>query len=501
MKTQIIQLNKNDDYISVRDKMNWSQTGRILLVWPKGGHILNRRLELNLLKRHANRLGAQLAIVTRESEIRFIAHQIGIPVFDNPLRAQEIHWRVGMRRNIDLRHVNNHPNLEAIRTTIHTHVPEWLGHPVTRIICFGISVLALIALGIFILPSATIMLAPQWKTQSMILSISADPSLKVANLSLGSLPTYSQEVIVEGSETIQVSGSVMIPDQVAYGGLRFTNISDHKVTIPTGMIVSTLGTDVIRFMISSTNGIVVDPRKSVILNAQAIVTGTSGNLPEDSLVAIESELGLDLTVTNPYATHGGTDASVPSPTIQDLTSIHERLVDKLEQVALSELQSLIPSEDTLIRPTLKIQEIIEETNSPAVGEPGRQLSISLRLQFQSQVISAEVLRSMVTTILDANTISGYVPVPSTLVLTRLTEPRLSEDGNAHWTLQLERIVQNDIPANQVIDLVMGLSVPQAIELLQNSLPLEEQAQITLTPHWWPRLPYLPMRIQVIQPET
>jgi len=481
--------------------MSWSQTGRILLVWPKGGHILNRRLELNLLIRHANRLGAQLAIVTRDTDVRFIARQIGIPVFDSPRRAQEIHWRVGMHRNINLRLTNPHPNLEAIRKTIHTQAPDWLGHPVTRIICFGISVLALFALGIFILPSATIMLAPQGKSQSMNLSITADPSLKIANLSLGSLPTYSQEVIVEGSETTPVSGSVMIPDQVAYGGLRFTNISDHKVTIPTGMIVTTLGRDAIRFMISSTNGILIDAGKSVILNAQAIVTGTSGNLPEDSLVAIEGELGLDLTVTNPYATHGGTDASVPSPTFQDLKSLREHLIDKLKQAAMEEMQSLLPHEDILIRPTLKIKEIIEETNSPAVGEPGIRLSLSLRLQFQSQVVSAEVLRSMVTTILDANIISGYVSVPNTLALTRLTEPSLSEDGNAHWTLQVERFVQNDIPANEVIDLVKGLSVPQAIELLQNSLPLEEQAQITLTPHWWPRLPYLPMRIQVIQSET
>jgi hypothetical protein len=35
MKTQIIQLESHDDIISIRDKMGWSQTSRILLVWPE----------------------------------------------------------------------------------------------------------------------------------------------------------------------------------------------------------------------------------------------------------------------------------------------------------------------------------------------------------------------------------------------------------------------------------------------------------------------------------
>ena len=81
MKTQIIQVSKNDDHVSVCDKMNWSQTGRILLVWPNKWQVLNRRLDLVMVKRHASRLGAQLALVTHDAEVRFIANQVGIPVF------------------------------------------------------------------------------------------------------------------------------------------------------------------------------------------------------------------------------------------------------------------------------------------------------------------------------------------------------------------------------------------------------------------------------------
>jgi hypothetical protein len=501
VKTQIIQLNKHDDYISVRDKMSWSQTGRILLVWPKEGHVLNRRLELNLVKRHANKLGAQLAFVTPNSEVRFIAQQIGIPVFDNLRHAQESHWRMAKQKNVDLHPADTHPSIDSMRKSIHPQSQVWLEHPVTRIICFTISVLALFALGIFILPGATIMITPQVKIQSMTLSLFADPSLSAINISSGGLPTYSQEVIVEGSEIVTTTGSVTIPDQVANGGLRFTNISDRKIILPKGTVVTTLGSDPIRFITSSEGEIAIKSGESAVLSARSIKPGTSGNLPANSLVAIEGELGADLIVTNPYATHGGSNALVPAPTNQDIRLLREHLVDQLEQTALVELKAILPTDDTLITTTLKTIEIIDETATPTVGEPGSQLNLSMRLRFQSQVVADEDIRSLITPILDSNTPTGYSPVANTMVLNQLSTPTLGPDDNAHWTLRVQRKLQADIIEKQASNLVSGLSVQQAIDRLNSSLPLSDDTKILIAPEWWPRLPFLPMRIQVIQPET
>ena len=500
MKTQIIQLHKNDDNISVRDKMSWSQTGRILLVWPGKGQVLHRHLDLILVKRQANRMGAQLAFVTNDSEVRSIADQIGIPVFDNLRHAQQSHWHFDKREKTDLHPVSTHPNLEDMRNLLLPQSQSWLEHPATRIIGFGVSVLALFILGIYILPGATIYLSPQSKIQSMTLSLTADPSLTDINISTGSLPTYIMEVVVEGSENAIVSGSVTIPDKVAIGGLRFTNISDREITIPTETVVTTLGSDPIRFITSHQGEVIVKSGESAVLTARSIEPGTSGNLPENSLVAIEGALGLDLTVTNPYGTHGGTDGSVPSPTNQDVRILREHLIKKLEQAALVEVQAMIPTDDTLITPSLKTIEIIDETTTPAVGEPGNQLSQSMRMRFQSQVVAGKELRNLVTPILDANTPAGYMPSITTMVLDKLTLPTTGEDGNAHWTLRAQRKLQADIVNNQAINLIKGLSVAESIDRLNRSLPLASEAQIMLAPEWWPRLPLLPLRIQVIQPE-
>ncbi len=93
MKTQIIQLEAHDDAISVRDKMGWSQAGRVVLVWPTRGRLLNHRLDLVLILRHSQSLGVQIALVTKDPEVRFQARSLGIPIYKTVRQAQAARWR------------------------------------------------------------------------------------------------------------------------------------------------------------------------------------------------------------------------------------------------------------------------------------------------------------------------------------------------------------------------------------------------------------------------
>jgi hypothetical protein len=145
-------------------------------------------------------------------------------------------------------------------------------------------------------------------------------------------------------------------------------------------------------------------------------------------------------------------------------------------------------------------ETLEETSIPSIGEPGNQLGLTMRLRFQSQVVSGVVLRSLVTPILDSDTPLGYSPIINSLEITQLNQPSLAQDGISHWTVKAVRKLQVDIQAYQAIDLVKGTTVAKAKEYLSASLPLMGQAQIVLTPSWWPRLPFMTMRIQVTQAE-
>ncbi|MBP6210838.1 MAG: hypothetical protein KA473_15505, partial [Anaerolineales bacterium] len=92
MKTQIITLASHDDLISVRDKLSWAKTPRILLVWPKYEKVNLRLLDLKVLQRHADSLGAQLGLVTRRAKVRRDAESLGIPVFKSTTAAQRDLW-------------------------------------------------------------------------------------------------------------------------------------------------------------------------------------------------------------------------------------------------------------------------------------------------------------------------------------------------------------------------------------------------------------------------
>jgi len=54
MKTQIITLESHDDLISVRDRLSWAKTPRILLVAPKYVQVNLRQVDLKVLQRHAD---------------------------------------------------------------------------------------------------------------------------------------------------------------------------------------------------------------------------------------------------------------------------------------------------------------------------------------------------------------------------------------------------------------------------------------------------------------
>lgn len=501
MKTQIIQLNQNDDGLSIRDKMSLSQTSRILLVWPQHGRILERQIDFNLVKRHAAHLGAQLALVTHDRHVRFYARQLGIPVFLNLTLAEDGRWESPLPGKVLQTQKPRLLNLDELRKKIHPYVPKWVEHPITRISSFGISVLAVFILMIFILPSARIILYPKEETQTMKFDLVADPQLSSSDLTNNRLATYRKDVLVEGSGTIQASGSMNIPDDAASADLRFTNSSDRAITLQPGIIVSTSDNFPVRFITLSTGEISLNPNKSVVLPARAVTPGSSGNLPANRLVVIEGNYGVGITVTNPKRTSGGTEATVPSPTAQDLNSLRDRLVRQLSQRAITDLQSLLPIQDTLISPTISMVETIEETPYPLVGEPGNQLELALQLRFQAQVVSGESIRRLVIVVLDSQTPAGLSPETGPVEISQLTAPAGVSDGTYRWSVKAERSLGVDIQDYQVVYVVKGQPVAEAKEQMSASLPLTEESKITLTPSWWPIMPLLTMRIEVAQADT
>lgn len=495
MKTQILTLDAHDDVISVRDKMAWGQTGRILLVWPEHSQILTRRLDLVLLQRHSASIGSQLALVTQHPQVIAHAAQLGLPVFRAPLEAQTVRWRASRKRKARPQRRAPRPDLAALRQQAKPPSPAWLAHPAARLAPFALSVLALLILVGLLLPGAQISLTPQTSSQQVILSVAASADISSVNLA-GLLPARPVSVIVEAQDSQDCTGTIMIPVQAASGNVRFTNLTTEAVSIPPGTVVSTLGANPIRFATTSAVTIPGSPGMTITAPVRALQPGDAGNLPANSLTAIEGSLGLSLSVTNLSATSGGSNSPAPAPTLLDRDALSQRIQATLRQAALEDLLASLAEGDYLIAPTLAIVQVLDESVSPLAGQASEQIEIALQIEFSALIVSGTDLQALVTPILDANLPNGFAPLPGSLAILSTTSPNLDEQGIARWDIQASRTILADIPTAQVVNLALGQPVALAAQNMAAELPLDTPPQISVSPSWWPRLPFLPLRIQV-----
>jgi hypothetical protein len=501
VKTQIIQLDPHDDVVSASDRMGWGQTSRILLVWPEGERVLTRRLDLVFLQRRSNALGAQLALVTHDSEVRAYAHELAIPVFSSLRRAQRAHWRVPRRYRRTRLGLSPYDTIRAEEDQPPPRLPKrppadtkWLS-PAVRLGIFTMGVLAILAIAAVLMPGARLTLQPQSKSQEITLSVQANPQLNTYLLS-GYVPARPRSVVVEGLAYQDATGTVQLPTQAATGDVQFTNLTDQPVEVPSGTIVTTAGEQPVRYEVTSAGTVPAGSGESIYLPVRALQPGPDGNQPLNRLIALESNLGTFLTVTNRLPISGGRQQAARAPSASDRQELHDRLLANLQRSALEELQRGLSVGDLLLPASLQVNHILEETYDPADTQPADRLSLSLRVEFQAQVVSGEDLQRLAVAILDANLPAGFSPAPETLKINTLTTPKVGPDGFFQWQLHAERQLFATLPQNQAIQLALGLSPIQASQRLAKDLPLARPPQIALTPAWWPRLPILPFRIDV-----
>jgi hypothetical protein len=238
------------------------------------------------------------------------------------------------------------------------------------------------------------------------------------------------------------------------------------------------------------------PGQTLELPIIALQPGRQGNLPAGKIQAIEGPLGVDLTVTNPDPTTGGSDLSSPVPTSLDQNRLHDRLEAALKQSALAELQAKLNPGDLLLEDRSNQIKVLETTYDPPGFVPASLLTLRLRLEYQAPIVRGSDLDALATSILDANLPSGYSPVPGTLEINHLTAPKWVNASTARWQLRARRQIRAQVPDEQASQLAVGLSPAQAGQRLADALPLSKPPHITLFPSWWPRMPFLPFRISV-----
>ena len=119
----------------------------------------------------------------------------------------------------------------------------------------------------------------------------------------------------------------------------------------------------------------------------------------------------------------------------------------------------------------------------------------MRLEFEAYYISYSDLVTLSNQVAAAAVPEDFIPLPDTMVFFIDTKPVLDSNNSASWGIKILQQTTANLNYQNAARLVAGHPQNQAIEILLNQLPLQEKPKITLSPVWWPRLPFLAFRIE------
>jgi hypothetical protein len=331
-----------------------------------------------------------------------------------------------------------------------------------------------------------------------MLTIQASDLIDKVNLS-GELPIRWANTIVEGRGSLPTTGSINVPTDYATGQVVFQNLTDQSILIPKGTIVST--TDLShRYTTLRGSRVPAGAGMEIESPVQALIPGPTSNLSTGRIKAIEGDLGVLLTVDNTSPITGGSLSASPAPTATDRLQLKEQLIATLTINAQQEIEdSLAPKDYLLTKPELV--SVISESYSPSEDQPASELSLILRLEFKAPYVSAADQDTFANAVLEANIPPGYSPVPGTMEVTPLTSPIFHDGSTTPWRSRLTQDIQSEPSVNQIASLSLGRSPQNASQAVMENASLSTPPLIKTTPAWWPILPFIPIRIDVITIDT
>jgi hypothetical protein len=497
MKTQIISLQSHDDLVSVRDRMSWAKSPRILLVWPRFERITLRPLDLRLLQHHAAELGADLGLVTRDRTVQRVAQGFAIPVFRTAAKAQRDLWPGRASHGIARRSPSVRPasELRALRRAIHRNGPAWTSSIYARVAFFLGGVLGVLALAAVFVPRVSIVMSPVTRTQEITLPVEtslAEPS-GVVTLSL---PARPLRVSVSAERSARITSRAAVPQASAEGIAHFENLTLTPLVIPAGTVVYSVTPEGARY--STLSDIRLDGQvgASADVPIHALDAGEAGNAPADTIQGIEGDLALSASVTNPDPITGGADRSAIVASAADRQQLRRELLGILRGHAVSELHAMTSPGDLLLPDTVKLDKIVAETFEPLPGSPGSTLDLSISAEYNAQFVSRDDLHRFAVASLNSSLPQGFRPLPETVQVQLGQAPTTDAQGRSRFTLNSSWTIARDIDTARANMLVRGLSAAAAAQRLDSAFSLVREPQISLRPAWWPWLPLIPMRITV-----
>jgi hypothetical protein len=494
VKTQILYLDPNDDRASTRDKLGWTQAPRVILVWPKYGRVLTRRLDLVLLQRYAQQRSSQIGIITHDPDVLENAEILSIPVFDSIDHIPEPMWP---------RTVTMHPQLKPeprerddelsypLQPSPKSEKTEQLMQ-IVRPVVTGVAVIAVLLLIFALVPSAEVVLSPTIHPLEIEITVRLDPQIEEPHIH--AIPSRSVSVLVADDLRIPTSGTTALPSVRAQGNVVFTNLTSEPISILSGTGLRASSRESLRFLTLEDVELPAEEGAQVIVKVEAVTPGPTGNVQEGTLDGVEGVIGLSVAVDNPEKIAGGVNEVRSAVAAADYRILEEQLIDLLLEQSFIELPQILEPGEALTDRWQQVTRIIHREYDREIGEPADTLSLFLEIEVSSHSYRVADLEASALLNLQAALGSNEKPLPTTLRFESKPTTQLSEQG----VILLGAIVEQDtfrsFDKTVLADLIRAKPMHTAIQLLEDSVDLSDPPVVAVRPSWLRRLPWLSMRI-------
>jgi len=501
LKDQIIQLDSTDNVDSVRDRLTWIRANTVLLVFPEDprSQILQRQLDLVILKRQAEQHDAQLVLIATDPVVVQNARDIDLPTFSNvddyhrrrvqaikPLQVQTIH-----SEEID---VNDEETVDPSDQVEEGSRLRLNAVPVGGF--FIVFLLAMPLLAIFV-PSATITLVPESDPLAVELDVIADPSQSSIDSAANRIPARILTVEVSGSAVGDTTGETSQSVSRSVGSIIVVNETEDQITIPQGTRVFTSDDDPIVFVTTEDITLSGVEGDSLEVAIEALEEGDQYNLETNTLTQVDDAYDPFINVLNVEPTQGGESVSAASVTRQDMLRLRNQLLEDLEmqaQEAVSTDASLLQTE-FVPRGGIELAHTLQETYSAQVGDNADELRLDMRVEFRTVAVDERPARELVYREF-VREIEGGQLINQSSVSFDVNNIELAGEGTVAFTIRGSGNLITEARTLDVKRSVLGKNISVAQNELQDTYGLTDPPSIEVFPSFWPILPILPAQIDV-----
>ena len=507
---EIIQLEAHDDFVSVRDRCAFVRARRVLLVWPREGKVLQRKLDLVLLQRAVRRQSARLALVTQDALVAQHARELDISAFATIKESQRGRWKRGRSKVF----------VDRADRPVGEPAPADLRESATRLraapagFWFGLRRLltALILLAVFggvaaagfvLLPSATVTLVPASDHLDVTIRVIADPAAPGIDLEQSVVPATPLQVEIEQSATVDTTGFEEGEPTLATGTVVFTNLTNQPATIPAGTTVNTSAGTSVRFRTLAPVNITGQTDAIAVVAVEALpeYAGAAGNVGAYAINFVDGPLNDILSVQNIDPITGGGQTSHQVVAAGDYERLLATARQAIQQGALTELTPLLGDGQSIIPETIHIAEERPDWTlySAPVGAEADSVSLTMRAVVQAVVVDDRLVNQAAFAGLTRRIPPGQIVAPERLTFTRGAIELVEESGRVTFLANVTGSVTTRLDPAQIRQALAGLSRADALAYLSQNVPLTPGTTpaIALWPEGSDQLPILADRISVV----